>query len=319
MRSAALLLAALTLAGCEVNLNSEGIVSRDTKKFTVTGSPEVELDTFEGSIEVHSWDRDEVEVEIEKRAMEQALVDEMKVTAEQQGNRIVVKIAPPSRGDSFDGIQVGVHFSPSARLRVVVPRNSQLTASSGDGSISVEDISGKITLRTNDGAVRGSMVSGEVVVRSGDGSIRLDRAEGKLDLETDDGSITLEAKPSVLRARTTDGAIRLEVQPDTIVTEDWDLQTADGSIVLTLPGNFNAIIDAETNDGVVRANHPSVRDESREGEDRDERRRALRATFGSGGKTVRVRTGDGTATKSAGRSITKEVAGACSNRAAPNP
>ena len=290
----AVLLLTVSLAGCEVNLNSEGVVSRDTKKFTVTGTAEVELDTFEGSIEIHSWDRDEVEIEVEKRAMEQRLVDEMKVIAEQEGDRIVVKVTPPSRGDSFDGVQIGVHFSPSARLRVVLPRKSQVTASSGDGSISIEDVSGKITLRTNDGSVRGSQLDGEITVRSGDGSIRFDRAQGKLDLETDDGSITLEAKPTVLRARTTDGAIRLEVQPDAIVSEDWDLQTADGSVVLTLPDGFDAVLDVETNDGVVRTSYPSLREESLEREDRDERRRSLRATLGSGGKTVRVRTGDGT-------------------------
>ena len=84
------------LAACEVNLNSEGIVSRETKTFKVTGIPDVQLDTFDGAIEVHSWDRDEVEVEIERRAMEQALVDEMQVTAEQQGDRIVVKVTRPS-------------------------------------------------------------------------------------------------------------------------------------------------------------------------------------------------------------------------------
>ena len=38
------------------------------------------LDTFDGAIELHSWDRPEVEVEIEKRAMEQTLLDEIKIT-----------------------------------------------------------------------------------------------------------------------------------------------------------------------------------------------------------------------------------------------
>jgi hypothetical protein len=295
MKYAALLLAVTALAGCEVNLNSEGIVSRDTKKFTVTGTPQIELDTFDGSIEIHSWDRNEVEVEIEKRAMEQQLVDDMKVTAEQQGDRIVVKVTGPSGTERFDGVQIGVHFSPSARLRVVVPRNSQLVASSGDGSIAIEDVTGKLTLRTNDGSVRGSRLGGEILVRSGDGSIRLERAEGKLDLETEDGSITLEARPTSLRARTSDGAIRLEVEPDAGMTEDWDLQTADGSVVLTLPASFNGVIDAETRDGVVRANNPNVGGDEREsaGESREERRRSLRTTMGSGGKTVRVRTGDG--------------------------
>jgi len=281
------------LAACEVNLNSEGIISRETKTFPVTGTPEVQLETFDGSIEVHSWDRKEVEIEIEKRAMEQSLVDEMKVVAEQQGNRIILKISRPSQRDSV-GVNIGVHFSPSARLRVALPRESHLMASSRDGSISIEDVSGKISLNTNDGSVRGSRLSGEIVVRSGDGSIRMDRVEGKLDLQTDDGSISVEAKPSVLRVRTADGSIRLKVEPDSAPIEDWDVQTVDGSVTLTLPSTFNAQLDAETRDGSVRANHPGVSAEVRSGNDREERRRSLKATLGSGGRTVRVRTGDGT-------------------------
>ena len=290
---ALLVAAAVTLAACEVNLNSEGIVSRDTKTFKVAGTPDVLLETFDGSIEVHSWDRDEVEVEIEKRAMEQGIVDEMVVSAEQQGDRIVVKVTQPRNRD-FDGIQIGVNFGPTARLRVAVPRKTQLTASSGDGSITVEDVNGKVALTTSDGSVRASRVTGELTIRSGDGSIRLDSVEGKLDLETDDGSIGIEARPTSLRARTADGTIRLRIQPDTTMTEDWDVQTADGSVTLTLPSSFDGELDAETRDGAVRASHPSVSNETREGEDRDERRRRLKATLGSGGRTVRVRTGDGT-------------------------
>lgn len=293
MARVSVVIAVLALAGCEVNLNSEGIVSRETKRFTVTGTPDVQLDTFDGAIEVHSWDRAEVEVEIEKRAMEQALVDDMTVSAEQQGDRIVVKVTGPSRRDDFDGIQIGVSFSPSARLRVAVPRNSQLTATSGDGSITVEDVSGTLRLTTNDGAVRGSRLNGDIVVRSGDGSIRLDRAEGRLDLETEDGSITLDARPSVLRVRTSDGSLRIDVQPDSAMAGDWDLQTGDGSVVLALPSRFDAVLDAETRDGTVRASHPAVTREEREGDEREERQRTLRATLGAGGHTLRIRSGDG--------------------------
>ena len=285
--------AAVALAACEVNLNSEGIVSRETKTFKVSGVPDVQLETFDGSIEVHSWDRNEVEVEIEKRAMEQSMVDEMVISSEQQGDRIIVKVTQPRNRD-FDGIQIGVNFGPTARLRVAVPRNSQLTAASGDGSITVEDVNGKIALTTSDGSVRASRVTGELSVRSGDGSIRLDAVEGKLDLETEDGSIGVEARPTALRARTADGSIRLRVDADTKMTEDWDVQTADGSVTLTLPSSFDGELDAETRDGSVRANHPAVTNESREGDDREERRRTLKATLGSGGRTLRVRTGDGT-------------------------
>lgn len=294
-RYAAVILAvAVAVAGCEVNLNTEGVVSRETRTFKVSGTPDVQLETFDGSIEVHSWDRPEVEVEIEKRASEQALLDDMKISAEQEGDRVVFKVSGPAR-QKFDGIQIGVHVRPTARLRVAVPRQTELAATSRDGSISVEDLNGKITLNTNDGSVRASRLSGEIVARSGDGAIRMDRVEGKLDLETEDGSIGLEAKPTALRAHTSDGSIRLQIEPQSVMAADWDVQTADGSVVLRLPSDFNAQLDAETRDGSVRANHPGISsdNETREGESRRERRRTLKTTLGTGGRLLRVRTGDG--------------------------
>ena len=297
MRFPILFAAVSLVAACEVNLNTEGLSARETKTFKVTGLPDVVLDTFDGAIELHSWDRPEVEVEVEKRAMEQALLDEIKIETGQQGNRITVKVTGPRRSE-FRGITVGMHISPTARLRVAVPRNSNVQALSHDGSIRAEAIDGKLVLTTDDGSVTGTRLGGEIQIRSGDGSIRLDHVTGKLDLETTDGSIGLEASPSVLRARTGDGTIRAQIDSDTVMADNWDLTTSDGSVLLTLPGQFNAEIDAETNDGSVRSDHPSLADnfERRQGEDSDERRerrRTLRAKMGDGGKVLRIRSGDG--------------------------
>jgi DUF4097 and DUF4098 domain-containing protein YvlB len=288
--------AAATFAtACEVNLNSEGLTSRETRNFEVTGQPEVILDTFDGAIEIHSWDRDAVEVEIEKRAMEQSLMDEIKVHAEQKGNRIELRVTGPAH--EFH-MTIGRSMSPSARLRVAVPRASRVQATSSDGSIRVADVDGTIILRTADGSVAATRVSGDISIRTDDGTIRLERAAGKLDLETGDGSIVVDAKPTVLRLKTGDGSIRAQIDADSKMTEDWDLSTEDGSVVLTLPSSFDGELDAETRDGTVRATHPLLREADRgrssdDGEDRRERRRSLRARMGDGGKSLRVRTGDG--------------------------
>ncbi len=124
MKVLTLLAAATLLAGCEVNLNTEGLSAREVKTFKVTGQPEIVLDTFDGAIELHSWDKNEVEVEVEKRAMEQALLDEIKVDAQQQGDKIILKVTGPSRPD-HRGVTIGMHISPTARLRVAVPRIGQ--------------------------------------------------------------------------------------------------------------------------------------------------------------------------------------------------
>jgi hypothetical protein len=300
MRLAApLLVAAIAVSGCEVNLNTDGLSVREVKTFKVTGQPELALDTFDGSIELHSWERSEIEVEIEKRAMEQSLIDEMKVDAQQQGDKITVKITGP---ESFRhrGMTIGVHISPTARMRVTVPRNTNLNLLSGDGSIKVEAVEGHIVLHTTDGSVTATRLGGDIQIRSGDGSIRLTDSTGKIDLETTDGSIGIDAKPTVLRARTGDGSIRATIQADTAMADNWDLTTSDGSVSVTLPGVFNTELDAETSDGVVRTSHPllSPDDNDRhDGENREERRehrRSLRAKMGDGGKTLRIRTGDGT-------------------------
>jgi DUF4097 and DUF4098 domain-containing protein YvlB len=299
MRLPAVLAACACLAGCEVNLNTEGLSARETLTFKVTGAPEVVLDTFDGAIELHSWDRPEVEVEIEKRAMEQALIDEIKVDASEKNGVITVKVTGPTRAE-FRGVTVGVHISPTARLRVAVPRHSNIEANSSDGSIRAEAIDGKLVLTTADGAVTGSRLGGNIQIRSGDGSIRLDDVTGTLDLETTDGSIGVDARPSVLKARTGDGSIRVQIAPDSAMTDNWELTTSDGTVTLVLPDTFHAEVDAETSDGVVRASHPLLDAEAtatrREGDDRGdrrERRRVLRSRIGEGGKLLRIRTGDG--------------------------
>lgn len=297
--AAVALFASTALGACEVNLHTEGLSSRDVRTFKVTGAPDVVLETFDGAIEVHSWDRNEVEVEVEKRAMEQPLIDQMKVDVEQKGDRIVVRVTGPARAD-FRGVTIGMHISPTARLRVAVPRATNLEAKSGDGSIRVEALDGKLVLNTVDGSVTGVRVSGDIRIRTGDGSIRLDDVAGNLDLETNDGSIGIDAKPTALHAKTGDGTIRVTIDQDSAMAADWDLTTGDGSVILTLPSAFDAELDAETSDGVVRSDHPLLKElaaERRSGEDGDERRerrRTLRTKMGEGGKILKVRTGDGT-------------------------
>ena len=64
--SAAALLS-LALGGCVV-VDSHGHIAREERRFAVTGTPELKLTTFDGSIEIRSdSDTKTVLVEIEKR------------------------------------------------------------------------------------------------------------------------------------------------------------------------------------------------------------------------------------------------------------
>ena len=182
-----------------------------------------------------------------------------------------------------------------------MPRASNIVARSGDGSIRAEAIDGKIVLNTADGSVTATRLSGDIQVRSGDGSIRLDKVTGKLDLETDDGSIGFEGKPTVLHLKTGDGSVRAQIDADTVMADNWDITTGDGSVTLTLPSIFSAELDAETSDGVGAVVAPAAgRSPARSAAAAKtatsgaSAAACMRSKMGDGGKTLRVRTGDGT-------------------------
>ena len=67
-------------------------VQRDEKRFIVDGKPEVVLSTFDGSIEIRSWDGPDVLVIVEKRAATQSAAASIEVLSAQQGNRVSVEV-----------------------------------------------------------------------------------------------------------------------------------------------------------------------------------------------------------------------------------
>lgn len=288
-------LMALALTGCTVNVNTEGATASETHTFKVGASPKVTLDTFDGSIEVHSWDRAEVEVIVEKQAQDESLLQQIVVEQSQEGDAVTLRVRGPA-GGSHDGIQIGVIYSPGAKLRVALPKSVTLDIRSGDGSITVEDVSGTVTMRSGDGSIVGLRVAGDVRATTDDGSIRLREAGGKVDVETQDGSVVVNGTFTALRAKTGDGSVRIAAEKGSAIESDWLIDTEDGSVEVRLPDGMNAVVDAATSDGSIRSNYPGLtvpETPDGEGERRDDGRQ-LKATLGQGGHTLRVRTGDGT-------------------------
>ena len=283
---------AVVLGGCTVNVNTDGATATETHLFKVTGTPKVTLDTFDGSIEVHAWDRPDVEVVVEKQAQDEARLQDITVEKSQDGDAVVLRVRGPASSSGSDGIVIGVHYSPSARLRVAVPKATLLDLRSGDGSITVEEIAGTASLRTGDGSIVATRLSGEVMARTDDGSIRFREMTGKLDVETGDGSIVVGGTLTHLRAKTGDGSVRVAVESGSRVEDDWIVETRDGLVEVRLPDAVDVVVDAVTTDGSIRSNYPGLSVERRD-DDEDEDRRQLRGTLGAGGRTLRVRTGDG--------------------------
>jgi hypothetical protein len=262
-----ILLGAASAACVDISAGEPRYIDTVEKRFNVSGTPSLNVHTFDGSVEVSTWDRPEVLVVVEKHAMDKAAADRMVVVAEQSGDRITVDV----RQDREPGLHLNFG-SHSARVTISAPARIQIDASTGDGRVEVRDVEGDITAKTGDGAIRLAHVSGSIDVASGDGSIEV---EGTL---------------RGLRARSGDGRVRVRAM-GTGPGSDWSLTTGDGSIVLEVPDTFNAELDATTGDGRV-----SVSDLPFSGDSDSRRRSIARGRLGSGGPLIRMRSGDGAIT-----------------------
>jgi DUF4097 and DUF4098 domain-containing protein YvlB len=268
--------------GCSIDLNAEQYVAKEEKSFAVSGKAELEVKTFDGSVEVTSWDKPQVALTIERHAGSQAEADTLKVNTTQTGNRIVVEAVKPERNE----VHVGWHQGRSVRFIVRVPRQTDLTATSGDGAISISGVTGAVSARSGDGSISVSDVSGDVIIHTGDGAVSAEQVSGRVDVSTGDGSVTIKGAPHSLKARTGDGALDLDVATSASQADDWDLSTGDGGVSVVLPSGFNAQLDAHTGDGGIDASDFGLRPSGEEKND-------LQGTIGSGGRTLRIRTGDG--------------------------
>lgn len=273
---------ALASTGCVDIVAGGGIgyVEREEKRFPMSGRPDVIVSTFDGSIEVRPWDRPDVLVEIEKYALDRDMVGDIEVLSEQSGNRVTVEVR-------LKRTRHGWGINRGARLIVSMPEAADLQATSGDGSIDVEHVAGRLELRSGDGSIRGRALSGDIRAQTGDGSIRLSEIDGRLNAGTGDGSIVASGRLSALRARSGDGSVRIHAETGSAASEDWDVSTGDGSVTIDLPDRFDAELDAHTADGRVSVSDRSFSEAS------ERSRRSLRARLGAGGRSVRVRSGDG--------------------------
>jgi DUF4097 and DUF4098 domain-containing protein YvlB len=274
-------------SACEITVDAGPYSAREEKRFQVTGTPDLSLTTFDGSVEVRSWDRPEVLVEVEKRGSDKAMAEAIKVSVEQSGNTITVAVKRPEGVHAVFGFRV----SPSARIVASVPQRCNLVVRSDDGSIRIERVDGRIALNSRDGSLRGIDLSGTVVARTGDGSMRFDNVSGALDLESGDGGARVSGRLQSVKLKTGDGSVEVRAVDGSAMTDDWEIRTGDGGLRLELPESFNANLDASTSDGGVRiVGFGEPRINRRDRDDRGDLKRQL----GAGGKVLRLRSNSGT-------------------------
>jgi Toastrack DUF4097 len=271
--AAVVVLATLAAPACAVVGADFKYTEREEKRFTTGAQPSVTVSTFDGPIEIRPWDRNEVLVVVEKRGSNKDDVQPIAVRASQEGDRVTVEVTSAHERNMLFGF-----INRTAKLIVSLPAASEVAAKSGDGSIDVESLAGKLDLRSGDGSIHARALTGDVTATTGDGSINV---SGRL---------------TALHARTGDGSVHIHADQGSAASADWDISTGDGSVTLEIPDSFSGELDAHTGDGGIHMDGVAVSSTSDDGDRQSRRRDTVRGRIGAGGKSIRIRTGDGSIT-----------------------
>ncbi len=280
--------AALASAACAIDvqgMQGEGVVVREQKTISLTGSPNVTIRTFNGSIQVRSWDRNEILLEIERRADTLADANAIEVETSETGGSVVIE----ARHRERRGFVMHMGVSPRVQMSVTVPRTLNIDARTGDGSIDARELSGRVELRSGDGSIRLQQIDGDITVSTGDGSVAARELDGMVEVSTGDGSVEMSGRFAGLRARTGDGSIGIDALAGSTMQREWTVTSGDGGVTLRLPRDFNAELDARTADGAISTSGIDVTRPAGDGR----RRHVVRGRVGTGGEVLTLRTGDG--------------------------
>ena len=234
-----------------------------SKTFTISGKPNLRVETSDANIRVDTWDQHTIAARV---TTERWKIGEngIKISARQSGDTVELEVRFPNNVN-FWGFNSG---SRKVEIEIQMPRE------------------GRVSLHTGDGSVRLRNFKGETEIHSGDGSQELEALDGTLRAKAGDGHIRAAGRFDVLEIGTGDGRIEAHALPGSQTASNWDLHAGDGSITLQVPANFAAGVELRTEDGHISTNVPL----SSEG--RSEQN-SVRGRLNGGGNLLSIHTGDG--------------------------
>jgi DUF4097 and DUF4098 domain-containing protein YvlB len=268
-----------------------------TKTFTVTGRPNVHVDTNDGGVRITSTDSKQVEFRVEYSGYE--LNRNLRVDARQDGDRVELI----ARTTGHWGFSFGNH-GRQLRVEVRVPKSSDLQISTGDGAVDASGVDGNLSISTGDGSVKANSLSGTIdlhtgdgsmsvsdlrgviKMRTGDGSIEAHGLDGKVTADSGDGHIKLDGRFDGLTIRTGDGSVEAHASNGSKLNESWNIRTGDGSVDMSLPGDLQANIDASTGDGRISLGLPLTIEGSFSNSQ-------IHGKLNGGGQSLTIHTSDG--------------------------
>lgn len=180
---------------------------------------------------------------------------------------------------------------------VVGQAGGDIEVKTAGGGIEVGSVKGMIKAHTAGGSIEIGETLGAVEAGTAGGSISVDGSGGPVEVKTSGGSIDVKNARGYIEAETAGGSIKAELAiSDKEMDTHCTLETAGGDVIIYLPGELAATIDAEVRiQRRARRNYKIISDFpiEIEGDEKGTRRITGRGTINGGGDLIRLRTTNG--------------------------
>ena len=233
------------------------------KTYTITGKPDLRVETSDANIQVDTWDKNSIEAHVVTERYKIG-EDGIKSIEHQTGDTVELEVRFPHRHFTID---IGTHMH-RVDIQIHMPREGRVYLHTGDGNIRLASFKGTMELQSSDGSQDIDAVDGVLRTRAGDGHVR---ANGRFD---------------GLEIGTGDGRIEARALPGSTAVSSWDLDAGDGSVTLQLADNFAADVDLHTGDGHITLDMPIAVEGRLDKKD-------IHGKLNGGGNRLSIHTGDG--------------------------
>jgi DUF4097 and DUF4098 domain-containing protein YvlB len=247
------LAAMFMLAGCDIDdfngFNINGNWQHFNRDFHYSypcaAGSRVSVETFNGSVEITSWDEATIEIDGTKYGPSQAAADSLRIDIDRGAGSVAIRAVRPVERRNNQG----------ARFSIKVPRTAVVERiASSNGSISTVDGIGPAHFRTSNASVRVERLRGRLDVETSNARIELVDVVGDAQLHTSNGHVDVRGLRGSFDATTSNSSIHAQIDR---TTSDVRASSSNGSIDLELPPDFPAGVRAHTSNSSVTVHLPS--------------------------------------------------------------
>ena len=220
----------------------------------------LEVETFNGSVEISGWDQPTIDISGTKYGPTQETADALRVDIGTSPDSISVRAVRPIERRNHLGARFVIKVPRGAILDRIVSSNGPIRTTDGagpahlhtsNGSIRVEDLRGQLNAETSNSSVELNQVSGDVTLHTSNGHIRVEGVRGAVDAHTSNSSVNLKIEHAdrPVRVESSNGSVDLSLPAD--FSSNVRVSTSNNGITVRLPTEPNARLIAHTSNASI--------------------------------------------------------------------